>query len=167
MRRRFRSLRESKHFRKGHVPVQDLILRGETCDARLHGGWYAIWSQVQPAPGIVGDGWQCCARLRPEKRGTPGIREQTGWRCHRRRGSMGRREVQGHLPETHALVTLAQRCRDGLVVTGYRRKGRVGYAVGQRPRGRAKQTIAALDLVVEAEKRGIWCQPIQRQAEAT
>src|SRR5712691_195013 len=77
--RRFRSSRESKHFRKGHVPVQHMILGGEMYDGRRRGGWYALWSQVQPAPGIVGDCWQCLARLGPEKRGTPGIREQTCW----------------------------------------------------------------------------------------
>jgi hypothetical protein len=71
------------------------------------------------------------------------------------------------LPETLALVTLPERCGDCLIVASYGCKGRVGYALSQQRRGRAKQAIAPLDMVVKAEKRGLWCQRLQRQAEAT
>ena len=147
-----------------------MILGGETYDGRRRGGWYALWSQVQPAPGVVGDCWQCLARLWPEKRRTPGICKQTCSPLAVRAcliGGLGHGKGQGHLPETLALVTLPERCRNGLVVAGYRCKGRIGYALGQQRWGRAKQTIAPLDMVVEAEKRGAGCQRIQRQAKAT
>jgi hypothetical protein len=80
---------------------------------------------------------------------------------------MGRGKGKRHLPETLVLVTLPECCGDRLVVAGYGCKGRVGYALGQQRGGRTQQTVAQLDMMVEAEKRGLWRQRIQCQAEAT
>jgi hypothetical protein len=148
--RRFRGIRESKYFRKSYVPVQDTILGGEAGDGRLGSSGYALWSQVQPAPGVVGDGWQCLRRFRPEKRRTPGIREQTYRRCYRHRISLGCGKRQGHLPKTFVLVTLPECCSNSFVVAGYGCKGCVRYALSQQCRGRPQETVAALDMVVEA-----------------